>query len=99
MFQDCSNSAAFCALNSLFRVFTDAKGMMDAISSTGSRTRGYLPSASRLSDAYFLVIQEDFVKLAAMGNRLEDGKLNSRGLLSPWNMKRHSYKAVWKTGN
>ena len=33
-----------------------------------------------------------------MENRLEDGKLNSRGLLSPWNMKRHSYKAVWKTG-
>ena len=23
MFQDCSNSAAFCALNSLFRVFTE----------------------------------------------------------------------------
>ena len=32
MFQDCSNSAAFCALNLPFRVFTDAKGMMDAIS-------------------------------------------------------------------
>ena len=32
MFQDCSNSAAFCALNSPFRVFTDAKGMMNAIS-------------------------------------------------------------------
>ena len=34
-----------------------------------------------------------------MENRLEDGKLNSRGLLSPWNKKRHSYKTVWKTGN
>jgi len=48
--------------------------MMDAISSTGSRTRGYLPSASRLSDAHFLVIREDFVKLAAMKNRLEEEK-------------------------
>ena len=74
MFQDCSNSAAFCALNSPFRVFQTPGNDGRHFYSTGSRTRGYSPSASRLSDAHFLVIREDFVKLAAMGNRLEEEK-------------------------
>ena len=51
--------------------------------STGSRTRGYSPSASRLSDASFLQHNYLLYSTRYWNNRLEDGYLNSRGLLSP----------------
>ena len=54
-----------------------------AFSPTGSRTRGYSPSASRLSDASFL--SHDFK------SRLEDGNMNSRRAFKPpdWSQTWH----------
>ena len=51
--------------------------------STGLKTRGYSPSASRLPDAFFLSHDHQ--------SRLEDGKMNSRWAFKPpdWSQTRH----------
>ena len=108
-----SHAGVFLGWVSLpFPFFTRCVNCEFPLHTTGLKTRGYSPSASRLSDAIYLMrlFSHGFKnpRLFAFGlassrrlflaTRLSKPS-KRRGLSSPWNKEVSIIKAVWKTGN
>ena len=73
---------------------------MSRLSPTGLKTRGYSPIGHRVFQtpiSYHTIVFSDTTHYWKI--RLEDGNLNSRGLLSPWYIKRPIRQCRLKDGN